>query len=233
VEKLRFRIATEWDIDRVAEIIHGSPGPEAVALVGGEERARRFGFAITRLQAKGRGWRRTILAEVGGRPVAVLQWRLGSEPALTLSCQLAWATISALGPFGAASAWRRNQVRQRVNPSPPASAFHVEELHVLPSFRDRGIGGSLLGHAEEVALSEGFRQISLITNSENRAQRLYRRAGFEEVDRREDPAYKRLTGIAGRILMAKCLAAPNKPLQPTRAAQPNGQREPAGSGPRG
>jgi len=25
----------------------------------------------------------------------------------------------------------------------------------------------------------------------------------------------------------------NKPLQPTRAAQPNGQREPAGSGPRG
>jgi hypothetical protein len=26
---------------------------------------------------------------------------------------------------------------------------------------------------------------------------------------------------------------PNKPLQPTRAAQPNGQREPSGSGPRG
>ena len=26
---------------------------------------------------------------------------------------------------------------------------------------------------------------------------------------------------------------PNKPLQPTRAAQPNGQREPTGSGPRG
>jgi len=82
----------------------------------------------------------------------------------------------------------------------------VEELHVLPSLRGRGIGGSLLGHAEKLARSEGFREISLVTHTENRAQRLYRRAGFQEVDRREDPAYKRLTGISGRILMTKRLA---------------------------
>ena len=61
----------------------------------------------------------------------------------------------------------------------------------------------LLGHAEELARSEGFREISLITHTENPAQRLYRRAGFEELDRHEDPAYERLTGIWGRLLMAK------------------------------
>ena len=33
-------------------------------------------------------------------------------------------------------------------------------------------------------------------------------------------------------LLAK-MSVPNKPLQPTRAAQPNGRREPTGSGPRG
>src|SRR5512135_1102292 len=105
MEKLRFRIATEWDVDCVAEIVHGSPGPEAVALLGGRERARRLGFAITRLQAGGPEWRRTIVAEAAGSPVAVLQWRTGSEPALPFSPQLAWATIRALGPVGAASAW--------------------------------------------------------------------------------------------------------------------------------
>ncbi len=49
-----------------------------------------------------------------------------------------------------------------------------------------------------------------------------------------------LSGVVGALLLAGALACwvvlrsgPNKPLQPTRAAQPNGQREPAGSGPRG
>ncbi len=87
----------------------------------------------------------------------------------------------------------------------------------------------MLDHAEEVARCEAFRQMSLITSTVNRAQRLYRRAGFEEVDRREDPAYERLTGVAGRILMAKSLAASNDPLQPTPAAQPSERREPAES----
>lgn len=210
MDKLRFRIATVGDVDCVAEIVHGSPGPEAVAVLGGEEPARRFGLALTRLQAKGGGWHRTILAEASGRPVAVLQWRLGSDPPLPISFQLAWATIRALGPFGAVRAWWRDRARQRVNPSPPAEAFHVEELHVLPSLRGRGIGGLLLGHVEEMARSEGFRQMSLITTSANPAQRLYRRAGFEEIERREDAAYERLTGTAGRLLMTKRLAAPRE-----------------------
>lgn len=204
---MRFRDATEGDVDCVAELIHGSPGQESIALLGGVQRARRFGFAVTRLQSRGTAWPRTILAERSGRPVAVLQWRPGAEPVLPMSLRLAWTTIGVLGPIAAAGAWRRAQIRQRVEPSPPAGAFHVEELHVLPNLRGQGIGASLLGHAEELARAGGFRQMSLITHNVNPAQRLYRRAGFAEVERREDPAYEKLTGISGRLLMAKGLAA--------------------------
>lgn len=116
-----------------------------------------------------------------------------------------WATIRALGPWGAARAGLRDRVRRRVNPPPPAGAFHIEELHVLEGLRGGGIGGALLGHAEALARAQGFRLLSLITHTANPAQRLYRRAGFLEVERREDPDYERLAGISGRLLMVKRL----------------------------
>jgi ribosomal protein S18 acetylase RimI-like enzyme len=206
MEQLRFRAATDGDVECVAEILHGAPGPEVVALLGGEERARRFGFARARLQATGRAWRRTLLAERDGRPVAALQWRPGSEPALPLSLALVRAAVRALGLAGAAAAWRRDRMARRVNPPPPADAFHVEELHVLPDLRGHGIGGALLAQAETLARKEGFHRMSLVTHKENPAQGLYRRAGFVEVERRVDPDYERLTGIPGRLLMVKPLA---------------------------
>jgi ribosomal protein S18 acetylase RimI-like enzyme len=207
MDELQFRVATERDTDCVARIIHGSPGREAVGMMGGEEPARRFGFALTRLRARSGGCRRTLIAERAGRPVGVLQWRLGREPGLPMSWRLAWVTIRALGPVGAARAALRDRVRKRVNPPPPPDAFHIEELHVLESERGAGIGGRLLGHAEQLARARGFSRLSLITHTENPAQRLYRRAGFEEVERREDPDYRRLAGISGRLLMVKRLPA--------------------------
>jgi len=205
VENLAFRVATEGDTGAVAEIVHGAPGREAVALYGGEARARRLGFALVRLQARRAGLGRTLIAEQEGRPVGVLQWRLGAEPGLPMSPGLAWATLRALGPWHAARAALAERVRRRVNPPPPAEAFHVEELHVLARLRGAGIGGRLLEQAEALARARGFRQLSLITHTANPAQRLYRRAGFLEVERREDPEYERRVGISGRLLMVKRL----------------------------
>jgi ribosomal protein S18 acetylase RimI-like enzyme len=208
VETLQFRVAAARDVEAVALIVHGSPGREAVALLRGEERARRFGFALTRVQGRGHGWSRTLIAELEGTPVGVLQWRVGSEPALPMSFGLAWATLRTLGPVGSARALLWQRLSRRVNPSPPPEAFHIEELHVLPRLRGAGIGGSLLAHAQELARARRFAQLSLITHTENPAQRLYRRFGFEEVERREDPEYQRRVGVAGRLLMVKRLESP-------------------------
>jgi ribosomal protein S18 acetylase RimI-like enzyme len=203
--ELRFRIATQADANRVCEIIHGFPGPEPTAMFGGEQQARRFGFALTAYQGRTLGWDRTVLAESGGAAQGVLQWRVGGEPALSMTPALAWITIRALGVRGAARAAYRERARRRVNPLPPAAAFHIEELHVDSRQRGAGIGSRLLAHAEETARTEGFPCLSLTTNSANPAQRLYRRRGFEVAEHREDAEYERITGIAGRVLMVKAL----------------------------
>ena len=204
--ELRFRIATQADADRVAEIIYSSPGREAIAILGGEQEARRFGFALTAHQGRTLGWTRTILAESAGAALGVLQWRLGHETALSITPALAWAAVRALGFRGATRTAYREPARRRVTPAPPAAAFHIEELHVDARHRGAGIGGALLAHAEETAQAEGFPCLSLIVHAANPAQRLYRRCGFEVAEHREDADYEHITGIAGRILMVKALA---------------------------
>ena len=149
--KLRFRIATQADAKRVAEIIHSSPGREAIAMFGGEQQARRFGFALVAYQGRTLGWARTLLAESVSAAQGVLQWRFGHEPASSITPALAWITVRALGVRGAARAAYRERARRRVNPVPPAAAFHIEELHVDSRHRGAGIGSCLLAHAEETA----------------------------------------------------------------------------------
>ena len=205
---LEFRGATEADTRRIAEIIHGAPGREATALCGGEERARRFGFALTAYQGRTSGWGRTVLAVRDGNAVGVLQWRIGREDTLSIGLGLAWLAIGALGVGGAARTAYRDRARRRVNPGVPPESFHIEELHVDVRHRGSGIGGQLLAHSEGIAHSKGCRSQSLITHVANSAQRLYRRSGFEVVARREDAEYERITGISGRMLMVKALGAP-------------------------
>jgi ribosomal protein S18 acetylase RimI-like enzyme len=107
---------------------------------------------------------------------------------------------------GAARAALGERARRSVNPTPPPAAFHIEELHVDSQQRNSGIGGGLLRHAETIAESAGSASLSIITHTANPAQRLYRRCGFEVIERREHLSYERITGIAGRVLMVKPLS---------------------------
>ncbi|HSJ98260.1 MAG TPA: N-acetyltransferase, partial [Myxococcota bacterium] len=193
MEELRVRPASEPDVDEVAGLIHGAPGREAVALLGGEAPARRFGFALTLARGRLEGWDRTLIAEQQGVPVGVLQWRVPSRHARS-SRSLALAALRALGPAGTARAWWRERIRRRIDPVPPPDAFHIEEIHAAPRLRGSGIGTRLLAHAETLARDLGCREMSLVTHTENPAQRLYRRMGFEETERRVDPRYLELVG---------------------------------------
>ena len=111
--------------------------------------------------------------------------------------------VAIIGPAGLWRYARYQRARSRVNFSRPPGSFYVGELDVHPDCRNRGIGGTLLRHAEEVARREGFARMSLTTSTINPARHLYERHGFRVVGTRLDAGYEAITGIPGDVLMVK------------------------------
>jgi ribosomal protein S18 acetylase RimI-like enzyme len=199
MEGLSFRKATPMDTERIAAIINDPPGQEAVAIAGCVEAARELGMALVRLPDGPQGWQRTVVGELDGEVVGVLQ--TGSVD-FSLTPRLALLALRVFG-VGIVSVLGRARARQRVEPKAPEGAYNIIELHVDPAFRNRGVGGALLDHAEEEACRAGYRRMCLTTTTINAARRLYERHGFRVVETLTDAAYERYTGIAGRHLMVK------------------------------
>jgi ribosomal protein S18 acetylase RimI-like enzyme len=59
---------------------------------------------------------------------------------------------------------------------------HVIDIALLPEFRRRGIGGALLRDLMDEAAAAG-KKVSIYVEENNPAQSLYRRLGFEPVDK--------------------------------------------------
>jgi len=148
LEGLVIRRATPADLDRIAEIVGGVPGREAVAIAGCEEAARAFGMGLVKLPGSPQGWEHSSVAELDGRAVGVVQ--AGED----LSFRVTWPTVRlVLRTFGLGiiPVWPRYQARQRVEPATPAGSWYIGELDVDPEYQNRGIGGALLDHTEQEA----------------------------------------------------------------------------------
>ncbi len=201
MEGITFRPARLTDVDRIAEIIAGDPGQQAIGIAGDRDRARRLGIGFVKLEGSPQGWERTVVAELEGQVVGVLQAGPGI-PSVGVTPAIALLTIRVFGT-GVFGFLRRFRAQERVHMQRPAGAYYIAELHVDPGLRGRGIGGALLDLAEERAREGGFPGMALGTTITNPARRLYERHGFRIVDQRTDPDYERYTGIPGRVLMAK------------------------------
>lgn len=199
MEGLVIRKATPDDTERIAEIMHGEAGQEATAIAGCEEAAIAFGTAMVRMKNSPQGWQHSAAAELDGEVVGVLQSNAGD---FTITPSLVFLAVRILG-VSVITALPRLRARKRVDIPHPDRAYHIAELHTHPTFRNRGIGGALLDHAEREARWAGLRLMSLNTTTINPARRLYERHGYRVVETRTDPAYERYTGIAGRHLMVK------------------------------
>ena len=200
MEGLTIRKATPHDTERIAEILHGEAGQEATAIAGCEEAAIAFGMAMVRMKNSPQGWQHSAAAELDGEVVGVLQSNGGGD--FTITPSLAFLAVRILG-VSVITALPRLRARKRVDIPHPDGAYRVAELHTHRAFRNRGIGGALLDHAEREARWADLRLMSLNTTTINPARHLYERHGFRVVETRTDPAYERYTGIAGRHLMVK------------------------------
>ena len=100
MEGLVIRKAVASDLARIAEIIAGDPGREAVAIAGCEEAARNFGIGLVKLPGSPQGWEHSTVGEVDGAVVGVVQ--TGSGRSFRLTRPLFLLTVRTFGilPLG-------------------------------------------------------------------------------------------------------------------------------------
>jgi ribosomal protein S18 acetylase RimI-like enzyme len=201
VEGLTIRKAIPGDTNRIAEIVSGEPGQEAIGLTGSAELAREFEMAMVRLPNSPMGWKSTVVAEANGRVVGIVQ--AGDVPDFGVTPRLVYLAIQVFGPVKLMRLLPRLRARSRIQPKRPRGAYHIAEIDVDPSLRNQGIGSALLDHIETEARAGGYARMSLTTTTINPARRLYERHGFRVVETKADAAYERYTGIEGRHLMIK------------------------------
>jgi ribosomal protein S18 acetylase RimI-like enzyme len=205
VDGLIIRPAHREDLHRIAELISGDPGQEALGLVGNRRLARRLGMAWIISSGSTQGWKQSTIAELSGEAVGVIQAG-GGLSEFNIGLSDVWLALRILGPLRSIAQIPRLNARARVQPKRPQGAYHIAELDVDPAHRNKGIGGALLDWAEAQAREQGFKQMSLTTTTNNPARRLYERHGFYIAETLTDDAYRRYTGIDGRHLMLKDLA---------------------------
>jgi GNAT superfamily N-acetyltransferase/tRNA(Leu) C34 or U34 (ribose-2'-O)-methylase TrmL len=69
---------------------------------------------------------------------------------------------------------------------PATQPAKVRAMYTHPAYTRRGVGRLILRRCEEAALAEGFRTLDLMSTLSG--EPLYRAAGFEPIERVEDPA---------------------------------------------
>lgn len=205
-DEVVLRAATAEDIADISRVINYPPEPPSATLLG-SRRASHVGDLFVRAGAF-ISLRHTTVAVLDGQVVGAMdcsgQQAVKGGPVMYIRLlpRLLWI----LGP-AMPRAIRGTLARQRLRFDTVPDAFSVAALYVDERLRNRGIGGTLLRHAEELARRKGAPRMSLETGITNPARRLYERHGYQVVATKTDAIYERLTGSPGRILMAKELTA--------------------------
>ncbi len=205
METPTFRPAAAADSNLLADLVMGEPEQETTRVAMRLNGLQDFEAARQLLRVAWRAaenWRRSTVAELEQAPVGMLQPGGSSfrvTPSLVLSVLRGVPLMTVLRLPG------RLRLQRRLVPPKPPGAYVIAEIHVAPEFRGRGFGEAILSYAEEDARSGGFGEMALHTLTTNPAQHLYERCGFDEVARRVDPEFERITGAEGNVLMVKRL----------------------------
>ncbi|WP_084048743.1 GNAT family N-acetyltransferase [Deinococcus hopiensis] len=160
------RPATPTDAAFAAPLIQATAGQIGYALTGegdGGDAARVIA-AFFRQPDNRLSFGHTLILEEGGSPVGLAVAYPGNE-ARRLDEPFR-ARLRALG------------LPDRIDPEASPGELYLDTLAVVPSARDRGLGGLLLGACLAHAAALGLPRLGLLTVPGGAAERLYRRHGF-------------------------------------------------------
>jgi aminoglycoside 6'-N-acetyltransferase I len=94
-----------------------------------------------------------------------------------------WGFIAET-PDGEIAGFAEVAIRKYANGCDTRPVAFLEGIWVKPELRRRGIGASLIGHAERFLFSQGFRELGSDTHIDNRAsQDAHLAWGFSETER--------------------------------------------------
>ena len=207
ISELKLRRATRADMEAVIAVIYDDPPRDLMGMANNAAEARVIGALGVRHGIEA-DVRRTVVAEQDGSLVGIIEtMRPADSDAMSAGTMLRMLR-GGLRIGGPSLLWRYLRyscARAKVQVEPAPASYYIAELDVHPDHRNRGIGGALLRYAEAAARADCFERMSLATTITNPARHLYERHGFIVVETRTDPAYERLTGIPGRVLMVKSL----------------------------
>ncbi len=201
---VELRPAGDGDLSEISRIMNHPPEPPTATLLGAD-RASKLGDLLVRSGASV-ALARTTVATLDGAVVGVMD--CGSQYAIRMTLpsllRLLPRVVVVLGP-ALPRALYGMWLRQQVQFGPISDAFPVAELYVDERLRNRGIGGRLLRHAEDLARRDGSSRMCLETGITNPARWLYERHGYRLTETKVNAQYERMTGSPGRILMVKDL----------------------------
>ncbi|MEW6094468.1 MAG: GNAT family N-acetyltransferase [Chloroflexota bacterium] len=179
--RIRIRAAIPADSPAAAALIHLSMGEEADWVFGRGNSTSTDTVLAGLFQRKGNHFSHDLcwVAEMDGRVVGALVAYPGRRRRnLNLRTGL-----HLLQVIGLAATFRLVNKLPRYGNLMEAAAdeFYVSNLAVVPNMQGRGIGASLLSHADTQALSHRLPKCSLLVTFDNPARRLYERSGYRIV----------------------------------------------------
>jgi ribosomal protein S18 acetylase RimI-like enzyme len=202
-DRIELRRAGVDDVASLIAIQFRSPSREAVAMAGSAGTAERFQSRLL-ARALADSAAEVIVLEVNGTPAGFAQLSTGGDvPPLEV---VARAAVKVMGLGGALRAGWRSLARAAVDLTSAEDGIHLVELQVDPAHRNKGVGGRLLAEVERIARERRASTLSLTTQIDNPARRLYERSGFHVQAEKRHRRYERITGSPGRVLMVKELS---------------------------
>ena len=204
----RVRTMMTSDSQFVTDRLMEAFGDKIVHAAGQRNKDHVREFWANDIAQKRSNYRRIFLAEIDGHAAGVMVLRFHGDHELQAgedySCSDWCGFARKFGCWPTLCMWCLAETTEPMKI--PQGKCYLANLAVNPEFRGRGVGKTLMGVGDEMAVKNGCGVIYLYVSFENRAKNLYEREGYVEVGEKTGCIMRWSSGVSKFHEMVKTLA---------------------------